>query len=151
MKIIPGEYDIVSRQTLNLNRLRAAHRTSCDASMAYLLVAVMHEHAFPNSSIQLPRVRLRKPRIGLQSARGWGGVKKGRGYMSLPETPMSDPNKPYGRLRAGLVIHEYAHVVEFLKYGRSDHGARFTMILDELLFHTEKFWSVQSSKAAEAK
>ncbi len=161
-KIIPGEYDIVSRQTMNPARLRAAHRTSCDASMAYLLVAVMHQHAFPNgrgfpeSAIQIPKVRLRKPRAGLQSARGWGGVKNGRGYMSLPADPMTNPDKPYGRLRAGLVIHEYAHVVEYLKFGKSDHGARFTMILDELLFHTEKFWSANRSIdqiqiAAEAK
>jgi hypothetical protein len=150
-KIIPGEYDIVSRQTMNPARLRAAHRTSCDASMAYLLVAVMHSHAFPNGQVQIPKVRLRRPRVGLTAARGWGGVKNGRGYMSLPETPMINPDKPYGRLRAGLVIHEYAHVVEFLKFGRSDHGARFTMILDELLFHTEKFWSASHSMAAEAK
>jgi hypothetical protein len=150
-KIIPGEYDIVSRQTMNPARLRAAHRTSCDASMAYLLVAVMHSHAFPNGQVQIPKVRLRRPRVGLTAARGWGGVKNGRGYMSLPETPMINPDKPYGRLRAGLVIHEYAHVVEMLKFRHSDHGARFTMILDELLFHTEKFWSANLSIAAEAK
>ena len=150
-KIIPGEYDIVSRQTMNPARLRAAHRTPCDASMAYLLVAVMHDHAFRGTNIQIPKVRLRKPRVGMSSARGWGGVKNGRGYMSLPITPMTDFTKPYGRLRAGIVIHEYAHVVEFLKFGKSDHGPRFTMILDELLFHTENFWLTKTAIAAEVK
>lgn len=152
-KIIPGEYDIVSRQSLNPNRLRAAHRTSCDASQAYFLVAIMHEHAFPGSATQ-PIVRLRKPRNGQIGARGWGGVKNGRGYVSLPAEPMTDPDRPYGKLRVGLVIHEYAHAVEMLKFRHSDHGPRFTMILDELLFHTEQFWStmqVQSSNAAEVK
>jgi hypothetical protein len=152
-KLIAGEYDIVSRQTLNFSRLRASHRTSCDAAQAYFLIALMHEHAFPGAAHK-PLVRLRKPRAGQTGSRGWGGIKKGRAYVSLPAHPMTDITKPYGKLRVGLVCHEYAHAVEMLKFGKSDHGARFTMILDELLFHTEQFWTtmqVQSSNAAEVK
>lgn len=139
-KIIPGEYDIVSRQSLNPVRLRAAHRTSCDAATTYFLIAVMHDHVFPNNSQPMPLVRLRKPRAGLKGARGWGGIKKGRGYVSLPEQPMTNPDQPYGKLRVGLVVHEYAHAVEMLKFRQSNHGQRFTMILDSLLFHTERHW-----------
>ena len=142
-KIIPGEYDIVSRQSLNPNRLRGAHRTSCDASQAYFLVALMHDHAFPGAAHK-PLVRLRKPRNGQHGARGWGGIKKGRAYVSLPAEPMTDAARPYGKLRVGLVIHEYAHAVEMLKFGHSDHGPRFTMILDELLFFTEQFWNKET-------
>jgi len=149
-KLIPGEYDIVSRQSLNPARLRLAHETSCNPDTAYFLIAVMHDHAFPNNARQAPIVRLRKPRIN-GSARGWGGMKKGRGYVSLPVTPMTDSSKPYGKLRIGLVVHEYAHAVEMLKFGHSDHGARFTMILDELLFFTEQFWATKRSIAAEVK
>lgn len=141
-KLIPGEYDIVSRQSLNPNRLRAAHETSCEPSQAYFLIAIMHNHAFPGAA-HAPLVRMRKPRngkFGLRGARGWGGVKRGRAYVSLPIDPMTDSKKPYGKLRIGLVCHEYAHAVEMLKFGSSDHGARFTMILDELLFHTAQYW-----------
>jgi len=140
-KLIPGEYDIVSRQSLNPKRLRAAHQTSCEPAQAYFLVALMHDHAFPGAA-HTPIVRLRKPRNG-KGARGWGGMKKGRAYVSLPETPMQVHGSPYGRLRVGLVVHEYAHAVEMLKFGHSDHGARFTMILDELLFFTEQFWGTK--------
>lgn len=157
-KLIPGEYDCVSRQSLNPARLRRAHEIPCDAATAYFLIAVMHEHAMTGHP--MPKVELRKPRVGKIGARGWGGRTvakddKGhftgyRGYVSLPRDPMTPGQSPYGKLRIGLVCHEYAHAVEMLRFGKSDHGARFTVILDELLFFTEQYWSTQVSKAAGA-
>jgi len=141
-KLIPGEYDVVSKASLNPARLRASHETSCTPETAYFLIAVMHDHLFGNK-VRAPFVRLRKPRAGQHKARGWGGVKNGRGYVSLPETPMVNKANPYGRLRVGLVVHEYTHAAEMLKFGDTSHGARFTMLLDSLLFHTEKYWSVK--------
>lgn len=94
----------------------------------------------------MPLVRLRAPRAGKHTARGWGGVKNGRGYISLPETPYNPTihSEPNGRLRVGLVIHEYAHALEMLKFYSTSHDARFTMILDNLLHETEKFWNTTS-------
>ena len=150
--LIPGEYDCVARQSINRARLSLAHQTSCTAAQAYFLIAVMHDKCFPNS--QAPIVKLRAPRVGKVGARGWGGIKQGRAYVSLPETPY-DPrihSQPFGRLRIGLVCHEYAHAVEMLRFGKSDHGPRFTMILDGLLFDTEQYWLPKSSQiAAETK
>lgn len=150
--IVAGEYDCVSQQTINIVRLRTAHNTPCTEDKAYVLLAVMHDKHFPNTP--LPLVRFRAPRAGKYSARGWGGVKSvksisvssgkvesiRRGYVSLPKTPYSGIGHPFGFLRVGLVIHEYAHAFEMLKFGKSNHGARFTMILDMLLHETELFW-----------
>lgn len=144
MKLILGEYDSVVRASSNPERLRAAHRTPCTPETAYFLIAAMHMRHFPNDP--LPIVRLRKPIKGRHTARGWGGVKTvksiRRGYVSLPETPMIDPRMPYGFLRVGLVVHEYSHAFEMLKFRMSDHGLRFVMILDTLLHETESFWRV---------
>ena len=143
--IIPGEYNQVTRQSLNRARLRAAHQTSATPEMAYLLVAVMHEKHFPGQP--MPIVRLRNPIRGKRGARGWGGTKTRdgvrRGYVSLPKTPMSDPKRPFGMLRVGLICHEFAHAFEALKFDETNHGLRFTMILDSLLAETEQFWSVR--------
>ena len=147
--IIPGEYDVVSRASLNQKRLRLAHATGCNAAMAYFLIAVMHEKAFPNT--EMPIVKLRAPRQGKVSARGWGGKKGERGYVSLPKTPYNPMthSQPYGFLRIGLVCHEYAHAMEMLRFGTSDHGARFTMILNSLLHDTEQYWNRTVKYAAE--
>jgi len=102
------------------------------------------------------------PRSGKHVARGRGGnrIEKksdgtyvNRGYVSLPETPynpMTD-RTCIGKLRIGLVCHEYAHAIEMLRFGHSDHGPRFTMILDSLLFETEKYWTKEAAIAAEVK
>lgn len=141
-QIIPGEYDSVARASLNRDRLRAAHRTPCDASTAYFLIAFLHEKHFPNTP--MPEVRLREPIKGKTRARGWGGVKirngVRRGYVSLPKTPLPTGSSPYGYLRIGLVCHEYAHTFQVLKFNRTGHDAEFTMILDMLLFETSQFW-----------
>ena len=145
MRIIPGEYDCVSRASLNPARLRKAHETPCEPSMAYFLIAMMHEHSC--KEFPMPKVRLRKPRVGKNTGRGWGGVKvqdgKWRGFVSLPDVVMTDKSKPYGTLRIGLVCHEFAHAVEALKFKSTGHSPRFTAILDSLLFYTEQFWSVK--------
>lgn len=147
--LIPGEYDCVARQSINPNRLRLAHATSCDPAMAYFLIAIMHEKYFPGQ--QMPLVRLRSPRKGRHTARGWGGSKNGRAYVSLPETPYSGVGLPNGFLRVGLVIHEYTHALEVLKFGNTSHDARFTMILDNLLHETEQYWFAKQNMAAEVK
>lgn len=142
--LIPGEYDKVSRQSMSPARLRSAHQTTCTPETAYFLIAVMHEKHFPGQP--MPIVRLRAPIAGKHKARGWGGVKTKdgirRGYISLPKTPMIDQRNPYGMLRIGLVCHEFAHAFEVLKFNKSDHGLRFTMILDSLLLETEQYWRV---------
>jgi hypothetical protein len=149
--LIPGEYDCVARQSINPKRLRLAHQTTCDAATAYFLIAVMHEKCFPGQIA--PIVKLRAPRNGKLRARGWGGRKGERGYVSLPDTPYNPilHRHPFGTLRIGLVCHEYAHAVEMLRFGKSDHGPRFTMILDGLLFDTEQYWLPKSVLAAETK
>jgi len=123
--------------------------------MAYFLIAVMHEKHFPKTA--MPIVRLRKPRVDQVRARGWGGVKikagVRRGYVSLPITPLP-ANKsayPYGYLRIGLVVHEYAHAFEVLKFNKTNHDVRFTMILDALLHETEHIWNPAVALAAESK
>ena len=82
-KLILGEYDCVARASMNPRRLRLAHQTPCTEQTAYFLIAVMHQKHFPNE--KMPLVRLREPRAGKTKARGWGGMKGGRGYVSLPE------------------------------------------------------------------
>ena len=125
--------------------------------MAYFILAIMHDKLFPGT--QAPKVRLRAPRQGKMTQRGWGGVVKDaktgqlRGYVSLPETPY-DPARhksPYGLLRIGLVLHEYAHAVEMLRHGKTNHEARFTMILDALLYDSESLWAPEMTIAAEVK
>lgn len=157
MTKIAGEYDCVAAQSINPERLRRAHQTPCTADMAYFLIAVMHDKLFGQTS-PTPRVRMRAPRAGKHVARGWGGAIKtksgtSRGYVSLPETPY-DPLKdktPFGKLRVGLVLHEYAHAVEVLRYGKTNHEPRFTLILDSLLYESEQFWSAPKTIAAEVK
>jgi hypothetical protein len=143
--LIPGEYDSVARQSCNKDRLRKAHETPCTESQAYFLIAIMHEKYFKGQAA--PIVRLRAPMKGKKGARGWGGVKIKdgirRGYISLPKTPMADPKSPWGFLRIGLVCHEFAHALEMLKFCDTNHGIRFTVILDTLLAETEQFWSVR--------
>jgi hypothetical protein len=153
IRVIPGEYDCVTSASLAPQRLRRAHETPCDQATAYFLIAVMHKNSFPYSSNE-PYVKFRKPRIGKSGARGWGGRRPirdtsgrtiaWRAYVSLPADEMKSGSSPYGKLRVGLVCHEYAHAVEMLKFGKSDHGIRFTAILDELLYDTEQFWNTTS-------
>lgn len=159
MSKIAGEYDCVAAQSINPARLRLAHQTPCTPDMAYFLIAMMHDKLF-GTTVAAPKVRLRQPRAGKHTARGWGGTivdpKTGklRGYVSLPETPY-DPARhrsPLGLLRVGLVLHEYAHAVEMLRHGRTNHEARFTMILDALLYDSEPLWNAQPvAIAAEVK
>jgi len=159
-RIIPGEYDCVSRASLNPKRLKAAHETPCDPATAYFLLAVMHKQVFPNDEHPMPLVRIRAPRKGKNTGRGWGGAKHSkdgsgnvtwRGYVSLPNVVMTNKAHPYGTLRIGLVCHEYAHAVECLKFKSTGHSPRFTAILDSLLFATEQYWQVRATIAAEVK
>jgi hypothetical protein len=128
--------------------LRAAHNTPCDAAQAYFLIAFLHEKHF--AGYPAPIVRLRKPIKGRHRARGWGGaktVKRGdstvrRGYVSLPITPYPGVGLPHGYLRVGLVIHEFTHAFEMLKFGSTSHDVRFTLFLDTLLQETESFWRI---------
>ena len=140
-KLVLGEYDSVARKSVNRARLAKSHLTGCDASMAYFLIAYMHEKHFPGTPA--PIVRLREPIKGKHRARGWGGVKiqngVRRGYVSLPKTPFVS-GWPYGMLRIGLVCHEYAHAYQVLKFNATAHDDQFTMILDMLLFETSTFW-----------
>ena len=143
MRSIPGEYDCVARQSMAPARLRKAHETSCKPEDAFFLIAVMHEKHFPGTA--MPIVKLRKPIRGKNTARGRGGMKRGRGYVSLPINPMVDKTQPYGYLRVGLVVHEYAHAFEMLKFRQTSHGIRFTVILDSLLAETEQYWPTTRS------
>lgn len=163
MKYFNGEYKSVIDASINSERLKLAHQTPCDVATAYFLIAICHKAAGLDDK-HTPLVKFRKPRAGKSRARGWGGRRAvmneaqsfshWRGYISLPETPCPKESveNPFGYLRVGLVLHEYAHALEILKFGDTNHGPRFTTILDKLVYDTQQYWNNPTAKlAAETK
>jgi hypothetical protein len=74
-----------------------------------------------------------KVRFG-KNRRGWGGMRRVIPFVSFPaqDNHYSGPEWA-GCLRAGLILHELAHVIVALKYRRGGHGPEFIRTLDELL------------------
>lgn len=143
--LCPGEYETVAARSMNLARLRRAHNTPCDHALAFTLVAIMHEvhkQDYVAGKGIIPKVHFRRSKLGRKRSFSYTNTKTGQKTLRLPHEEMiynpSVHKSPTGRLRVGVVIHEYAHLLTVKK--TDNHGHLFTSVLDQLLYETEKFW-----------
>jgi hypothetical protein len=165
-ELCPGEYNWVARQSRSLAALRRAHETPCARAEAEAMICALARQ-------MLPAADALALRILWGTRRGRGGVlverkreiryvcpltgrpkyrmrRTGRlaPYISLPRIPMvaGGPWLVEGssRLRVGLVLHEFAHVLTF-DDDRS-HGEIFTAALDDLV---ERWGSVHAVETSE--
>ena len=131
---IHGEYQMVSRRLQQYTLLARAHAEPIEQDEARTLVEMLAEHyqlAYP----VLVHFRHRSPgRISR--------TKDGKRLILLPSFPMPKVGGPFGKqvgyLRVGIVLHEFAHVLDLDTAKR--HGTGFVHILDELLLLTEGLW-----------
>ena len=103
------EYRMVICNSTNPTRLIRLHRTACKPLVATMMNIILSK-----------RYAIVQPRLTFGCK--YGHANKGR--IALPDN---------GRLRIGLVLHEFAHVLDLTNIGWSaPHGPRFVRILDEL-------------------
>jgi hypothetical protein len=115
-----------------LRELVAAHLTPCDELEARRILAGMRLFWKP----ELPRsVKLlwgcKRGRARFHILRGYG--------ISLPRLPLDEG----GRLRAGLVLHEAAHVLDHLTTKRFGHGPTYCRVLRDLVTNSDwRIWQM---------
>lgn len=143
--LCPGEYNSVYSFSMNKERMVRAHQTPCDFELALTLVTLMHcefNSQYVSHPEIPPKVYFRRDKRGYK--RSWARInlKTGRKIICLPhEKLMLTPEhvNPAGKLRVGVVVHEFCHL---LTWRKSDaHGRLFTITFDELLYKTEQYWS----------
>ena len=152
-ELCPGEYPWVARKSRDIAALRRAHETSCTKAEAETLIRALAREL-------LPAPEAAALRLTWGSKRGRGGVlaerkrevrfrceltgrtyykmrRTGRfkPYISLPQVPL-EPGGGWwvdgsSRLRVGLVLHEFAHVLTF--DADEAHGPIFVAKLDALV------------------
>ncbi len=121
-RLVEGEYKQVAQWSRRRDLLEKAHGTGCTIQQTRALIDLLCEAT--------------KVCVTLR----WGS-RRGRAYfkpgalptISLPATPYvtgSDPKQRYGKLRVGLVLHEFAHVWAGPRQG---HSWVFVAKLDALL------------------
>lgn len=154
--LAPGEYNCVVRASCDPERLLLVHATPLTRTEARVLAAEItrafdvpsHRLIFSkrNGGFRHKYVRRLVPWF----TRADGSVRKQRqvvrdelGRAQL-EYVISLPPKPripacaaagqtlYAGIRAGVVLHEYAHLLDYVQRNRSDHGPQFTAQLDRL-------------------
>jgi len=151
----PGEYAWVARESRDIAALRRAHETPCTRVEAEALIRALARELLPAADA----VALR---LTWGSKRGRGGYlaerkrevrfrcevtgrtyyrtrRTGRftPYISLPRVPL-EPGRGWwdggsSRLRVGLVLHEFAHVLAF-RDEEGGHGPIFVAKLDALVW-----------------
>ena len=149
----PGEYQLVARQSRDVASLRRAHETPCTRTKAESMIRALADEMLPPIDALALRVMW-----GTKRGRGGWLVERKREvryvckvtgrtyyrmrrtgrvtpYISLPTLPMEQGGPWWdgrsSRLRVGLVLHEFAHVLTFEDDGY--HGSIFTAALDDLV------------------
>ncbi len=119
-RLCAGEYNGVFRKSVQRDRLRQCHAKPITVRDAHDLIRRMDRH-YKTST-----------RVRFGNRRGAGGFdSKRRPYISLPT--QSGPDRSGRGLRLGLVLHEYAHVLQCVRQNVTNHGAAFVNVFDELL------------------
>lgn len=112
------EYSNVMHNTSCREFMIKAHSTSLTQPQAmWLWIEVIRLHNLKTDGFRFVWTKTRKCR---------GGVKMGNGYIKLN----------VNQLTVGIVLHEMAHVLQYLKFKMFDvkpHGSEFVMLFDQLL------------------
>jgi len=158
--LCPGEYPWVASESRDTAALRRAHETPCTKAEAEALIRAL-------ACELLPAADALSLRLTWGSNRGRGGILKERKreirgvfggrtryrlrdtgrsmpYVSLPDVPM-EKGGPWlvdgsSRLRVGLVLHEFSHVLAIRdeQEEHDGHGPIFVAKLDALVWLWEK-------------
>jgi hypothetical protein len=115
-----------------LDQLVAAHAAPCTKDQAFKILALM-----PN----LPTLKV------LLRAGSKGRARISRRGEEYGITLPTEPGGRWGRLRAGIVLHEAAHILAHQAIGRFDHQEKFCRTLRRLL-HTD--WRDQMPTSSRA-
>lgn len=132
---IPGEYARVSQRSSVKHLLRRAHRQPITVDEAKRLIS----QVLLRYGIMEDRVRQ------VWRAGGRGKVVHRNSTLmpwqctlTLPNTPLTTPDKPVGQLRVGLVLHELAHILEYWDHYQEARQLGYDSI--RLLFPTRNFY-----------
>ncbi len=138
-----GEYASIIRAAARegwLRELLAAHWTPCDQDDAIRLLSWVRSLV---GTRRLPADL--KLRFTNKRGRARFNKKTRRYSISLPKAP----GTTFARLRAGLVLHEAAHVVDRCSTGVFNHKSTFQRVLRALVTHSEWRTHVMSGTVRE--
>jgi hypothetical protein len=123
MSLIDGEYDKVSMASSNPAMLALAHKVLISKETAEQLI-----------NLFLPGISI--------SYRGYRGRASDRSGISLPapDNKWKSERTVIGTLRAGIVLHEITHLLQYAKSNRFSHDQEFTQILDRVIASSMPFW-----------
>jgi hypothetical protein len=152
-RIVPGEYDMVSRASRDVDALRLAHATPINRKEATKLLRTLAEHYLPlehRADFRIVIGGTKRGRGGFilerkRAIRYWRGesapgamdgtpvyrmARTGRrlAYVGLPSAEMINGSwfvAGSACLRLGLVLHEFAHVMCCSKGRNVGHGPMF--------------------------
>lgn len=134
---IVGEYKSVGRMTREPDLMRKANMTPMTDTQARVLIGAL---------AKLRGIDGVAVRFVHRASRGRATSLPHGGYrITLSSIPLPPDRKdrPYGLLRVGLVLHEFAHVVMFADPAtrREAHGPAFVAALDRLLVETKALYA----------
>lgn len=158
--LIDGEYDMVSRASADVDSLRRAHETPISVSEARAMLAELCERTGVTVRVRFGCKSGRASKRPVYRRIPYCSIATRRRYyrreytgtmellISLPKEPKGQASRGWG-LRAGLVLHEFAHAaIEANRAGAmfgawangntygmaaASHGPWFTWMLDGLV------------------
>jgi predicted Zn-dependent protease with MMP-like domain len=125
MRLIDGEYDKVAVASSNPALLTLAHK-----------VLISQESAEQLVNLFLPGIS-----ISYRGYRGGAGSSSGI-TLPVPDNKWQSQNTVIGKLRAGIVLHEIAHLLQYAKSKYFSHDQEFTQILDRIVASSRPFWMI---------
>ena len=122
--LIDGEYDCVAAASSNPALLALAHKVPVSKETAEQLI-----------NLFLPGIA-----IHYRGYKGRAGSSSGIS-LPAPDNKWTSTDTVVGTLRAGIVLHEVAHLLQYAKSNRWAHDQEFTTILDRIIASTILFWA----------
>lgn len=128
-RLVPGEYYAVGQRTRQKALMIKAHTTPISREVQGQLIKHICEQ-FGIEGLHVIYGRSRRGRGGHKSVPGLGTVP----FVSFPKQDNWNKGPEWeGKLRAGLILHEVAHVIA----KGAGHGSLFVRTLDQLLVAAE--------------
>lgn len=119
---VKGEYDIVTKNIHNQVLLHTANRATVSKQSAIKLLTK-----------KAKELNILEQFLLIFTEEAWAYKKGGAYVISLPIRDIFLEEK--NRYRLGLIFHELAHIIVFMKYPNKEvnHGAEFIKTLEKLL------------------